>query len=964
MTKKIIIFCYSFVTGVALAMIFHSEPVNYGVISALWAASGISLLCYLIFRKFKFSFLFLICCPLFFSASNYYKTIRIDKKNHISSFYDQKFFDRTFVTGTIVSEPDARDKSTKLTVQPEIVEKPSKSGWVTIKSSAALQGQTGRVLVTIYPSIGEYYNTVEYGDRIRVDAALLPPNDLKNPAGFDYGRYLRARNIYAVMYAKTSESIQYIGPGSTNWLFRFSIKLKRRFLLTIRKTMPYPESAFLGGVTLGSRGGVPDKVKREFQATGVAHVLAVSGLHVGFVHILILMLCSVFRIPKKPRWFILAFGLLIFTIITGASPATRRAALMSSIGQFAYTFGGMGVRMSTVITIPVAATIILLFDPLMLPDGSFVLSFMAVWSLAHISKPIEDVFKFLMKGWSFLIILLWILVATGVSVVNPALFLNRGFPSGFIAAIIVSVVLAKIIDWKYPLDGFDFQALPKYFVVFTYSQLAIQVGMMLPLSAVYFKMFPVAGVYANYIAIPLIGYIVQLGLIADLFELAFSSFGLSVLGIKAAFLINSANYIFSKFFLDMAHFFAVKFPYPVVKSPTYPELTMYYIGILCFVFYKPIFYILEGLYYQVREVVNIPSFRRRLYLLALVAIIAVSGMYFVLAKPKNILKITFLDAGFGSSVIVQTPSGKNILIDGGNGDSGGWNFGPTTILPTFSKYKIHKIDKLIITSPETGNIGGLPSVMEKIYVGEIWDVLDPKKYSLDMTYSEFLKALDIYDFKTDSYNERPSKMFVDYYEFLRAVRMNSNRELANRHYRAKTGDVIHSENNLKVSVLWPPEEMYKYSGDVLDNNSLVLKITYGSVSFLLASNIKRDAEWFLAETSPAALKSTVLLVPSHGDKNASSDSFIRAVSPEVAIIQYGYQKGKSFYESDLKNSLKRYASCVKSSNCYRTDNSGAVTVETDGKIYSVFSRLKKTGFGIPSRQESEWYSETLNIGLE
>ncbi len=962
MTKKIMIFGYSFVAGVALAMILHPEQVSPVSANILLYASAAALVCYLVFKKY--SGIFLICFPLLFSASNYYRTIHIDPKNHISNFCDKKFFDRTFVTGTVVVEPDARDTNTKLTVRPESVEKPSKGGWVTIESSSALKGNTGRVLVTIYPSIGDYYTSVEYGDRIRVESALLAPAELRNPAGFDYGRFLRARNIHAVMYVRTPEAIQYLGPGRSDWLHRFAMKLKRRFLWVIKKTMPYPESAFLAGATFGSKGGIPPQMKAESQATGVGWVYAVAGMHVGFVYILIMMLCRAFRIHRKPTFFLMVLGIIIYGIITGFSPATRRAVLMLSIGQFAYTFGGLGVRMSSAITIPISAAIILFFDPVILPDGAFVLSYMAVWSLVYLSKPIEDVFKFLMRGWAFFVMLFWILASTGIAVVNPGLFLNRMFSAWYVICIIATATFAKLLNNKYPLENFDFDSLPKYFVRFTYAQLSIQLGMMLPLSAVYFKQFPVSGVYANYIAIPLVTYVVQLGLLADLFELLFSSLGLGALGLKAAFLVNSANYIFTKFFLDMAHFFATRFPYPLVGTPTPFEVTMYYSAILMFVSYKRIYYFLEGLYYRVQEVIHVPALRRRLYVLACAVPAAAIASYLIFAKPKNILKVTFLDAGFGSSVIVRTPAGKSILIDGGNGDSGGWNFGPSAVLPTFSKFKIHAVDKLVLTSPEAGNIGGLASVMDKIYVGEVWDVLDPAKFSADMSYSEFLTGLDVYDFKTNSYAERPSQIYEDYYEFLRAVGSNANRDLKKRHYRAKVGDVIHSEPGLKISVLWPPSEIYKYSGEVLDNNSLVIKITYGGVSFLLPSNIRRDAEWFLAETLSAELKSTVLLVPSHGDKDASSDAFIRAVSPEVVVLQYGYQKGKSFYESDLKYALERYASCVKGGGCFRTDSSGAVTVETDGKKYSVSSCLKNQGFGIASARSDFDNSEILNIYLQ
>ncbi|MBI5573294.1 MAG: ComEC/Rec2 family competence protein [Elusimicrobia bacterium] len=961
MAQKLTIFCYSFVAGVAAAMIIHSGAIPLATVMALWTLSGVAGVLYILFKKTKYSIPLLILTPAFFAAANYYRAVDTSDKNHISHYTDEKFFDRTIITGTVVREPDARDNSTKLTIKPELIEKPSKSGWGVIKSSAVITGKTGFVLVTIYPTIGEFYDTVEYGDKIKVDAALLPPSEMRNPAGFDYGRYLKARGVFAVMYARKSEMIQYVGPGDTDWLTRLAIKLKRRFLLVIRKTMLYPESAFLGGVTLGSRGGVPQKVKMEFQATGVGHVLAVSGLHVGFVHILLLMICNVFRVPKKPRWFILVFGLLLFTIITGASPATKRAALMSSIGQFAYTFGGMGMRMSSAITIPVAAFIILFFDPLMLPDGSFVLSFVAVWSLVHISGPVEDVIRYLFRGWAFLVILIWILFSTGLSIVNPDIFLNKGFSVSYVMLIILTISAAKIINNKYPLKNFDFVSLPKYFVIFTYSQLSIQLGMMIPLSAFFFKMFPVSGIYANYIAIPLIGYIVQLGLIANLFELLFSSLGLATLGLKIAFLINSANYIFSKFFLDMAHFFAIRFPYPFVETPTATEMVLYYVAVMVFILYKPIFYLLEGVYYQVRDIFSIPEVRKKIIYGGAAGFVIVLTLYFTFIPQRKKLKVTFLDAGFGSSIIVQTPQGKNILIDGGSG--GGWNFGVSTILPTMSKYKIMKIDRLVLTSPETGNIGGLPSVMEKKPVDEVWDVFDPKKFSLGMTYNEFLTNIGDWKLSLTPYDSRPAQMYADYYEFLKAIENNANPALPKKHYRAKAGDVIYEEKGLKLSVLWPPAEGFQSGEDILDNNSVVLKLVYGKVSFLFTSNIKRDAEWALIDDK-STIRSTVLLAPSHGHKYSSTDEFIREVKPEAVIIQFGYLKGRSFYESDLVPALERYAVCVSSTQSCRTDTSGSVEIISDGEKYNFTTKLGKTGFGISSAQGETGVGEILNIGIQ
>ncbi|MCS7184726.1 MAG: ComEC/Rec2 family competence protein, partial [bacterium] len=298
-----------------------------------------------------------------------------------------------------------------------------------------LKGKTGAVFVKIFKSIGELYEKVAYGSHIEVYGQLLPIRRQTNPAGFDFAKHLMARGIYAQVTQfgiSSPYQIKLIETPEKPTLWDYVVKIagytRVKILQTIRETVPYPYSAFLGGVTLGLRGGVPQWVRQEFQETGVAHVLAVSGLHVGFVHILLLMIVIAFRIPRKIGYFFIVFGLLIFTLITGASPATQRAALMSSIGQFLYTFGRFGIRKATVFTIPISAFIILLLNPMWLPHPSFILSFAAVWSLVYLSYPVKLVLEFLLKGWAFLLFFIWIsfyiyALTTDLNVFNTKLYI-------------------------------------------------------------------------------------------------------------------------------------------------------------------------------------------------------------------------------------------------------------------------------------------------------------------------------------------------------------------------------------------------------------------------------------------------------------------------------------------------------------------------------------------------------------
>ncbi|MDI6757876.1 MAG: ComEC/Rec2 family competence protein, partial [Endomicrobiia bacterium] len=663
----------------------------------------------LLARRVKIAAL-IACCAAFVAAgANYYRVVDITSPSHITNFYDAAFFDKTIVRGTVIADPDIRDGFTNIDIKPSsIIPDPVSQPANVIK----LEGKTGYLRAKIYPTIGNYYYALSYGDFVELTTSINKPMPLKNPAGFDYAAYLRARNIYAsARPIRNSDEIKYLGTGNISWLWRVALGLKKQILLTIRKTMPYPESAFLGGVTLGLRGGVPGKIKSDFQATGVGHVLAVSGLHVGFVAVMLIMMAKVFKLPSRFSFIFVVFGLIIFTLITGASPATRRAAIMFSMMVFFRDVMKMSLGHSTALTIPTTAFILLALDPLKLPEASFVLSFMAVWSLAMITAPVENVFKFLGRGWIFAVTIALILGSTAFVIVAPGLFSDSRFVYAYVAAFIALYVFAYFREKTNPLSSLNIEHMPKWFTSFFYAQFAIQIGMMYPLSAVYFQRFPIAGMYANFIAIPLIAFIVQYGLLAGLANVFFSSVGLPAVGISVALWINAFNWLCCKAFLVMAAFFARLFPYPYISMPTPAQLVLYYTGVILFVFMKPLSFQIRMLIMRLRDVFDERELKRRAIPAAVAAAVLVAaGIIAVNASKKDYMRVTFFDVSFGNSVLIETPDGKTILFDTGQG-GGAWNSGSSVIAPTLAKYKISRINWLIFSSLKPNNIGGTPHIL-------------------------------------------------------------------------------------------------------------------------------------------------------------------------------------------------------------------------------------------------------------
>ncbi len=942
---------YAYVSGVAFPFIFFPglpawKPIGdfipflsfipFSLNTTIWLIAGLMLLAGILnflARKRKVAVVFIMFAAFFSATANYYREVDITSEHHITKFLDASFFAQTKVKGTIIADPDQRDDFTNIDILPdEIIPDPEREPWNVVK----LKGKTGYIRAKIYPSIGDYYHSISYGDRIEITSSINEPRKLSNPAGFNYAAYLKARNIYATTRPlRGTEDITYIGTGEIPVLWRIALGLKKRILLTIRKTMPYPESAFLGGVTLGLRGGVPLKVKSEFQATGVAHVLAVSGLHVGFVAFLLIAFSKIMKLPSKFSFVFVAFGLIIFALITGASPATRRAAIMFSIMEFFRSVMKMRLGHASVLTIPITAMIILIFDPLKLPDGSFVLSFMAVWSLAMITGPVERVFKFIGRGWLFLVFITLVLGSTVLVIINPAIFQDGDFVIKYLIIFALLFTVAIMRERRTPLSGFGIEYLPKWFVAFFYAQFAIQIGMMYPLSAVYFQRFPIAGMYANFIAIPLIGFIVQFGLLAGLIDLVFTSVGLSSVGITLALWINAFNWLCCRLFMGMATFFARLFPYPYMSIPSPFELLVYYLGVLLFVFWTPLRYQARLLFLRLADVFEEGYLRKRFFHIGSAIFVLIAAVISIIyATQKHTSRITFFDVGFGNSVLIETPDRKSILIDAGTG--GEWGAGSSVIAPAFSRYNIRKLDYLVLTAIKPSNISGASHILNHWRAGKIYLPYNPDDLTYGTGYHKFLTIYGDWRLLANPRSSQAANLYLAWYE-LKEIITRDNTKVK----KAVSGDIIYErkfgDNVFKVALLQGAD-----AAGAEDNASTV-RVSYGKTSVLITTQLGRAAQWELVEKRADALPSDVLLLPKNGNPAALTAELLETVAPKYAVFQYGFvprarRTDDYFHESEIQRTIQNLD--IHDIKPIRTDKQGAAIWTSDGENYTIKTILK------------------------
>lgn len=828
-----------------------------------------------------------------------------------------------------------------------------------------LKGNTGLIRAKVLPTIGNYYFEINYGDYVKITSPLMLPRKATNPAGFDYRKYLNARGIYAVTKTlRTPEDLEFQGVGKLNIFVKLSYILRKKLLLTIRKTVPYPQSAFLGGVTLGYRGGVPQKIREQFQATGVAHVLALSGLHTGFIAALLLIVCNIFKIKSLLRFIAVSIALSIFVIMTGASPATVRAALMFCLGLFLYDVLKLSLRNSSRITIIIAACVILFFNPQLLPDASFVLSFMAVWSLVYVSPFIEKILlysnsKFVHQFITFPLFS----VITGMTLISlfggilqevsimkkffpflaslPALDLlfpkwfnietSRWLYKGeFFLLSLTFYFCGILIHYLYSLSGkmlvkdMRTSSIFRSLIQFVSAQVAIQIGMMWPFSSIYFYRFPISGFYANFLAIPLIGIIVQLGWIAGLINLLLDIISyllgikiISIIGLNIALLINAFDNQLCQMFLGMAKTWGNFVPYPYVEMFSSNLLILWFsiLGIIIW-------------FHKIKEFVELYKIKAAIFL----SLVFCLGLYYFvfpqIKKNKNV-EIIFFDVNFGNAVLVKTPN-KNILIDTGPPGPSGWSAAESAIAPTFTKYEIKNLDSVIITSIKPQCLGGAVYILSNFKTNKLYL---PKNFvdCSNLTYYDFIEKQGLWYYMTNPYLYDITSLFVENYKlskyiknFYGEVKIVSNKEEV-------VVDELINGKNFKLTIL--SYEKIADTKDVIGDNSLCIKIMYGKQSILLPTQTGTILQKKLVEQLGEELKSQILLVPQNGDYNSYNEIFVKKVLPEIAICQYGWtnQRIGYFHSSYVLQTQDKYKTL--NIKFLRTDFVGSVSFILDGERY-------------------------------
>jgi len=296
-------------------------------------------------------------------------------------------------------------------------------------------------------------------------------------------------------------------------------------------------------------------------------------------------------------------------------------------------------------------------------------------------------------------------------------------------------------------------------------------------------------------------------------------------------------------------------------------------------------------YYLMLGIFLLKSFRRLRWKTCMLTLIffnvSVWGPLFEKAPSK--VKATFLDVGHGDAIFLEFPRGGNLLIDGGDRREG-FDAGRKVIAPFFWKRNIYRLDAVLLTHADQDHVGGVPTVLEAFHPHYVFESGFPKDTVAYRRYRKTLKKLRI----------KPILLH--------------------------RGQKITGYPGVSLEILNPPTPFLRGTGRDENNNGVVLKLTHGDVHLLFTADIQERALEDLRR-SGQDLRAEILKMPHHGgDLGEEAASFLRAVSPNIAVISVGEKEG--FHLPSLKtiSLLDHFRIPI-----YQTVDTGAIHVVSDGE---------------------------------
>jgi len=847
--------------------------------------------------------------------------------SRLESLYESKVIgsdDPVELTGTLAAPPEPAPGTYYLEADAE-----------SLRVGDEVVPATGRARLMISPSDDEARTefddlALDYGARVRVLVRLERARSYANPGSPDFNDFLERHGYDLKGVIKSPLLIEHAGDERASWALAFLSNLRLRLMNALDSRFSPRVSGTLKAMLTGNRYFLDPETVERLRASSTFHTLVIAGLHIGIIAWALLGGRSALKRRKTLRVIVCLVVLWAYAVMVGLAPPVTRATTMITVGLI----GPLLFRRSASInTVALAAFMMLALKPALVADPGFQLSFVAVAGIVMLALPLAAKLEAI-GAWrpnshtphppS---------CSPALQYFGEMLFWDeRAFNEEMRRAPIRYAL--KKARAAGVLGQLRVQSVARGAVLLVITSAVIQLST-LPLMALYFNRVAPVGVLLNVVA----------GLLTGVLML--SALGAITVGWLSA---GAANLLESV--ANLAHYLLVNAIAPFVDIPFATFRVAHYQGwnsIIYALYLVPLAMLamlierwqpvdrvaavdrtaevraarrrISGSHLAASPRLPIPAPPRPRVAPSLFCALAMTLAIITVIRPSiseasGRLTIHFLDVGQGDSALIVFPHGKTMLVDGGGeihfdkrnkNDSSvtatsldedeadfadtPFSIGEAVVSRFIWSLGRTRVDYLLATHAHADHIAGLSDIVRNMRVGE---AIIGHRPTSDSEYDRFAGTVG-----------------------RRGIPMSAVAK--GEHFEI---------DGVGIDVLWPmkPTQFPVTSGN---NDSVVLRLVYGSVSILLAGDIEQSAEDSLV-ASGAELNADVLKVPHHGSRTSSTEAFIDAVNPKCAVISVGERSRFGHPHPAIVN---RYLE--RGIKLLQTGRDGMVTVRTDGHALDV-----------------------------
>jgi competence protein ComEC len=804
-----------------------------------------------------------------------------------------------------VGEPSAASPSERVDLHVESVEVVSDES-----DAQALMG--GGVRLTVRWPVGTAVQALACGDRVRAVVRLLQPETYHDPGVWSRADFLLDEGITstAAVSADRVEGLgrsrgAYVSCRVSEWQHASTERLLA--LPAAMRNLPAPlrlsedDAAMLSAMVAGDRTYLTHALRVGFERTGSFHMLVVSGLHLAIVAACLFWIFKRLRLPRVPATLLTIAASFAYALFTGFATPVQRSLWMVTL----YLLGRLLYReRSPLNTIGFAALCLLVVSPRSLFDASLQMTLLAVVAIAGVAAPLLQGTLHPYAAATHDLKLVGVDIKLAPPLAQFRVLMRMVAERLQRAA--SSTIAWRVFPWAV---RFGIRVLELVVI-----SCVVELAMTLPM-AIYFHRITIFALPVNLLIVPLLVALMPAALVTLIVSAVWPA--AAVIPAMAAALVMHAGVGLVHWFGSMA-MGDFRIPGPLawqvaafcvlgaaaiamaqqgLRWPSFGRLNpieaiaMHPRGIRAFLC-RHILRVRFGTPFEPSDSEKgLGRWLRRgaWAAMALAALAAVLPR--PIDRPHGAMLMEAIDVGQGDSLLLITPDGKTLLIDGG-GFGGGprqapqdFDIGEEVVSPALWARGIRHLDAVALTHAHSDHIGGLPAVLRNFHPDELWVGNNPH---------------------------------VAVYNALLA-------EAAALHVRVRSfraGDAF-TFGSTQINVLAPFRE-YQPEAEPTNNDSLVMHVAYGATSVMLEGDAEAPVEQ--AMLAEPGLASTLLKVGHHGSITSTRPEFLARVAPQWAVISCGLHNRYGHPREEVLEALQQ--AHVRT---YQTDTDGITCFRLDGK---------------------------------